>query len=124
MFVREIELGEDDGAKVVQVDQKNEGDTGVVVWDAAIVLSKYLENIKDDLRGKSAIGKYKHLVSVLGYNTWIFSDKYLEPPVFFLQTFNPFLPSPLLFKVALSPLSDLIVAKSAQVIWSCRLWRI
>merc|ERR1712179_100951 len=55
MFVREIELGEDDGAKVVQVDQKNEGDTGVVVWDAAIVLSKYLENIKDDLRGKSAI---------------------------------------------------------------------
>ena len=60
MFVREIELGENDEAKVVQVDQKNEGDTGVVVWDAAIVLSKYLETIKDDLKGKSAIGKHFH----------------------------------------------------------------
>eukprot|EP00092_Neocalanus_flemingeri_P020410 GFUD01022110.1.p1 GENE.GFUD01022110.1~~GFUD01022110.1.p1 ORF type:complete len:213 (+),score=47.08 GFUD01022110.1:60-698(+) len=56
MFVREIELGEEeDDIKTVQVDQKNEGDTGVVVWDAAIVLSKYLETIKDDLENKSAI---------------------------------------------------------------------
>eukprot|EP00092_Neocalanus_flemingeri_P104133 GFUD01133326.1.p1 GENE.GFUD01133326.1~~GFUD01133326.1.p1 ORF type:complete len:191 (+),score=43.17 GFUD01133326.1:47-619(+) len=56
MFVREIELGEEEeDIKTVQVDQKNEGDTGVVVWDAAIVLSKYLETIKDDLENKSAI---------------------------------------------------------------------
>jgi len=56
MFIREIELGDDEEEiQSVQVDQKNEGDTGVVVWDAAIVLSKYLETIKDDLENKSAI---------------------------------------------------------------------
>eukprot|EP00090_Calanus_glacialis_P006702 TRINITY_DN15233_c0_g1_i1.p1 TRINITY_DN15233_c0_g1~~TRINITY_DN15233_c0_g1_i1.p1 ORF type:complete len:215 (+),score=60.33 TRINITY_DN15233_c0_g1_i1:63-707(+) len=56
MFIREIELGEDEETvKLVKVDQKNEGDTGVVVWDAAIVLSKYLETINDDLANKSAI---------------------------------------------------------------------
>ena len=31
------------------------GDTGVVVWDAAIVLSKYLETIRDQLRGKCVL---------------------------------------------------------------------
>ena len=57
MFIREIELGEDEEEiKLVQVDQKNEGDTGVVVWDAALVLSKYLETIKDELENKSVIG--------------------------------------------------------------------
>ena len=65
MFIREIELGEDeDTAKLVKVDQKNEGDTGVVVWDAAIVLSKYLETIIDDLANKSAIGNINRYVVV------------------------------------------------------------
>ena len=42
---------------VIVVDQEPEGDTGVVVWDAAIVLAKYLQTIQQDLQGKSAIGQ-------------------------------------------------------------------
>ena len=38
MFTRELEVG----AAVLEVDQILEGDTGVVVWDAALVLAKYL----------------------------------------------------------------------------------
>ena len=69
MFIREIELGEDEETvKLVKVDQKNEGDTGVVVWDAAIVLSKYLETINDDLANKSAIGNTNRSVVV---NTFV-----------------------------------------------------
>ena len=59
MFLREIELFEDDEEKeiVVAIDQQTEGDTGVVVWDAAIVLAKYLETIKHQLNGKHVVGK-------------------------------------------------------------------
>ena len=65
MFIREIELLEDDAdSVVVKVDQKNEGDTGVVVWDAAIVLSKYLETIRNDIKNKTAIGKEVQLFSI------------------------------------------------------------
>ena len=65
MFIREIELGDDEeDLALVQVDQKNEGDTGVVVWDAAIVLSKYLETIKDDLANKSAIGNIEMMNNI------------------------------------------------------------
>ena len=68
MFIREIELGEENDVKIVQVDQKNEGDTGVVVWDAAIVLSKYLETIKDNLKGKSVIGEHTNMQYVAVVN--------------------------------------------------------
>lgn len=39
MFSRELEVG----GRVVEIDQEPAGDTGVVVWDAALVLAKYLE---------------------------------------------------------------------------------
>jgi len=42
MFRREIELSDDESVTVI-IDQAVEGDTGVVVWDAAIVLAKYLQ---------------------------------------------------------------------------------
>ena len=53
MFRRAIELtvGNPGTVKSVELDQKSEGDTGVVVWDAAIVLSKYLELISHHLAG-------------------------------------------------------------------------
>ena len=53
MFRRAIELSLGDPATVksVELDQNSEGDTGCVVWDAAIVLSKYLELIADQLAG-------------------------------------------------------------------------
>ena len=38
MFSREIEINE----QVVEINQIECGDTGVVVWDSAIVLAKYL----------------------------------------------------------------------------------
>ena len=41
MFVREIDLETVD--KVVKISQEEIGDVGVVVWDAALVLLKYLE---------------------------------------------------------------------------------
>lgn len=41
MFLREIEL--DSGGLVVRVDQQETGDVGCVVWDAALVLVKYLD---------------------------------------------------------------------------------
>jgi predicted nicotinamide N-methyase len=40
MFTRELEIGS--LAKTIHIDQDIEGDTGVVVWDAAIVLAKYI----------------------------------------------------------------------------------
>ena len=54
MFRRAIELtlGDPGTVKTVELDQRSEGDTGVVVWDAAIVLSKYLELIAEDLAGR------------------------------------------------------------------------
>ena len=39
-FVREIDCGE----KSIQIKQLYVGDVGCVVWDAAIVLCKFLEN--------------------------------------------------------------------------------
>ena len=36
----------------MRLDQRYEGDTGVVVWDAAIVLAKYLEINTDMVRDK------------------------------------------------------------------------
>ena len=53
MFRRAIELsvGSSGTVKTVELDQKYEGDTGVVVWDAAIVLSKYLELIAGEVAG-------------------------------------------------------------------------
>lgn len=39
MFSREIEVC----SKVLTIDQKLEGDVNCVVWDAALVLAKYLE---------------------------------------------------------------------------------
>ena len=54
MFRRAIELSLGDPATVksVELDQNSEGDTGCVVWDAAIVLSKYLELIAGQLAGR------------------------------------------------------------------------
>ena len=51
MFRRAIELslGDTGAMRSVELDQRSEGDTGVVVWDAAIVLAKYLEVIADQL---------------------------------------------------------------------------
>jgi len=54
MFSRELELS-DDGDLLVKVDQVPEGDTGVVVWDAAIVLAKYLQTVQGQLQGRSVI---------------------------------------------------------------------
>ena len=58
MFVREIELKKEDVEDdlILAIDQKPEGDTGVVVWDAAIVLSKYLETIQKQIEDKFAVG--------------------------------------------------------------------
>merc|ERR1711928_175264 len=54
MFSRELELS-DDGDLLVKVDQVPEGDTGVVVWDPAIVLAKYLQTVQGQLQGRSVI---------------------------------------------------------------------
>jgi len=51
MFSREIEIGE----RIVEINQIECGDTGVVVWDSAIVLAKYLGLIADKISGKTAI---------------------------------------------------------------------
>ncbi|XP_023319490.1 protein-lysine methyltransferase METTL21D isoform X1 [Eurytemora carolleeae] len=51
MFTREFEVGAQN--KIILIDQKLEGDTGVVVWDAALVLAKYLELC--DVSGKTVV---------------------------------------------------------------------
>ena len=56
MFCREIELSDDEDGLVVRVGQVPEGDTGVVVWDAAIVLAKYLQTVQGQLQSRSVIG--------------------------------------------------------------------
>ena len=54
MFIRELELEVGEGKEaVVRLDQQYEGDTGAVVWDAALVLAKYLETVRDTISGKS-----------------------------------------------------------------------
>merc|ERR1712212_169411 len=55
MFCREIELSDDEDGLVVKVAQVPEGDTGVVVWDAAIVLAKYLQTVQAQLKSRSVI---------------------------------------------------------------------
>jgi len=52
MFCRELEVRDD---LILQIDQQPEGDTGVVIWDAALVLAKYLELLKDGLSGKTVV---------------------------------------------------------------------
>ena len=61
LFCREIELSDDDDGLVVRVAQVPEGDTGVVVWDAAIVLAKFLQTVQAQLKGRSVIGTYDEL---------------------------------------------------------------
>jgi len=51
MFSRELELGD----KTLTVDQHLEGDTGVVVWDAGLVLAKYLEVSSSLVAGKTVV---------------------------------------------------------------------
>ena len=61
LFCREIELSDDEDGLVVRVAQVPEGDTGVVVWDAAIVLAKFLQTVQAQLKGRSVIGTYDEL---------------------------------------------------------------
>ncbi|XP_046374633.2 protein N-lysine methyltransferase METTL21D-like [Haliotis rufescens] len=53
LFTRELERNDDE---IVKISQSEIGDVGCVVWDAAIVLSKYLETHDFD-GGKSWMGK-------------------------------------------------------------------
>ena len=52
-FIREIEKNNDD---VIKIHQLEIGDVGCVVWDAALVLSKYFET-KDFDFGNQLCGK-------------------------------------------------------------------
>ena len=56
-FVREYEL--ENGKGIIYLVQKEKGDVHCVVWDAALVLGKYLEKIccsgKNFLTGKNII---------------------------------------------------------------------
>ena len=61
LFCREIELSDDEDGLAVRVAQVPEGDTGVVVWDAAIVLAKFLQTVQAQLKGRSVIGTYDEL---------------------------------------------------------------
>ena len=47
------------------LNQVPEGDTGVVVWDAAIVLAKYLQTVQGQLQGRSVIGSSLDVASIL-----------------------------------------------------------
>ncbi|XP_060576625.1 protein N-lysine methyltransferase METTL21D-like [Ruditapes philippinarum] len=53
VFVREIERND---SKVLQINQCEVGDVGCVVWDAAIVLAKYLES-EDFHKGTDLVDK-------------------------------------------------------------------
>ena len=55
MFLRELEIELEDETRTVKLDQRYEGDTGVVVWDAAIVLAKYLETNTALVKGKQMV---------------------------------------------------------------------
>ena len=56
VFVREVEKNDE---SVLKIHQSEVGDVGCVVWDAALVLSKYLETADFEygqgLEGKSVI---------------------------------------------------------------------
>ena len=81
MFVRELEVEVGNETKILQIDQKYEGDTGVVVWDAAIVLAKYLETISDKLQGTKVVelgsgtGAVGLSAAVLGASSVILTDQ-------------------------------------------------
>ncbi|CAG0889402.1 unnamed protein product [Darwinula stevensoni] len=57
--IREFEIGEGEVRPTLHIVQKTIGDVGCVVWDAALVLAKYLERLcseeKDFLRGKKVL---------------------------------------------------------------------
>merc|ERR1719348_1992061 len=55
MFCREIELSDEEDGLAISAGQVPEGDTGVVVWDAAIVLAKYLQTVQAQLQSRSVI---------------------------------------------------------------------
>ena len=69
LFFREIELSDDEDGLSVRVAQIPEGDTGVVVWDAAIVLAKYLQTVQTQLQSRSVIGMYLQKVYHLTLTT-------------------------------------------------------
>jgi len=72
MFLRELEIEIEDDTRTVRLDQRYEGDTGVVVWDAAIVLAKYLEINIGMVRDKEAV---ELCAGVLGAKQVILTDQ-------------------------------------------------
>ena len=89
MFLRELEIEIEDETRTVRLDQRYEGDTGVVVWDAAIVLAKYLEINTDMVRDMEVVelgsgtGAVGLCAGVLGAKQVILTD--LEELVVFLS---------------------------------------
>ena len=81
MFLRELEIEIEDDTRTVRLDQRYEGDTGVVVWDAAIVLAKYLEINIGMVRDKEAVelgsgtGAVGLCAGVLGAKQVILTDQ-------------------------------------------------
>ena len=81
MFLRELEIELEDETRTVKLDQRYEGDTGVVVWDAAIVLAKYLESNTDMVRDKEVVelgsgtGAVGLCAGVLGAKQVILTDR-------------------------------------------------
>ena len=81
MFLRELEIEIEDDTRTVRLDQRYEGDTGVVVWDAAIVLAKYLEINIGMVRDKEAVelgsgtGAVGLCAGVLGAKKVILTDQ-------------------------------------------------
>ena len=81
MFLRELEIDIEDETRTVKLDQRYEGDTGVVVWDAAIVLAKYLESNTDMVRDKEVVelgsgtGAVGLCAGVLGAKQVILTDR-------------------------------------------------
>ena len=89
MFLRELEIEIEDETRTVRLDQRYEGDTGVVVWDAAIVLAKYLEINTDMVRDMEVVelgsgtGAVGLCAGVLGAKQVILTDR--EELVVFLS---------------------------------------
>ena len=81
MFLRELEIEIEDDTRTVRLDQRYEGDTGLVVWDAAIVLAKYLEINTDMVRDKEVVelgsgtGAVGLCAGVLGAKQVILTDQ-------------------------------------------------
>ena len=81
MFLRELEIELEDETRTVRLNQRYEGDTGVVVWDAAIVLAKYLETNTAMVRSKEVVelgsgtGAVGLCAGVLGADKVILTDQ-------------------------------------------------